>query len=249
MKALVAFLLLVVIVAGAWAAANFMFDRSRLATESVAGAVREIVVDADRGDIDLVPARRLVEVRETRHWALSEPELERTRRNGVLTLKSTCGAEAVVMKCYADLRVSVPAGVKVTVEAGSGDVDLRSARVSGVHAESDRGDVELDLDGSQRLVWARSDSGRVDVVAASARAVDARTRDGDVNVELRAKPRRVVARTDSGAVDVVVPRGRYTIKANRDSGGATISRLRRDGSPASTIRVRARDGDVEVLGR
>ena len=63
------------------------------------------------------------------------------------------------MKCYSDLRIAVPPGVRVTVEAESGDVDLRGADPRSVHVETDSGDIEMDLAGRQTLVFASSDSG------------------------------------------------------------------------------------------
>src|SRR5687768_4600891 len=90
--------LLALIVAGAWALANFAFAQTKVHSDTVFGTVREVVVKAGRGDVDIVPAAKVIEVRETRHWVISQPELEQTRRNGVLTLESTCGPERLVVK-------------------------------------------------------------------------------------------------------------------------------------------------------
>src|SRR5918998_2800246 len=94
--------LLLLIVAAAWALGNFAFAQTKVRIDTVFGTVREVVVKADRGDVDIVPASKRIEVRETRHWVISQPDLEQTRRNGVLTLESTCSAERVVIKCYSD---------------------------------------------------------------------------------------------------------------------------------------------------
>ena len=212
--------LLLLIVAAVWALANFAFAQTKVETDTVFGTVREIVVKADRGDVDLVSASKLIQVRETRHWVVSQPDLEQTRRNGVLTLESTCSPERVVIKCYSDLRIAVPPGVRVTVDAGSGDVDLRGTRPRSVHVESNSGDIEMDLGGRQTLVFASSDSGSLDLVARSVRAVDAQTDSGDVTTDVGGLPRRVVARSNSGDVEVAVPRGSYRIRAIAESGDA-----------------------------
>lgn len=244
-----ALVLLLLIVAGAWTLANFAFARSQVRTDTVFGTVREIVVKADRGDVDLVPSRTLVQVRETRHWVVSQPELERTRKNGVLTLESTCSAERLVVKCHSDLRIAVPPGVRITVDAGSGDVDLRGTDVRSVHVESGSGDIELDLDGRQTLVFASSDSGDVDLVARSVRAVDAQTDSGDVTADVGGLPRRVVARSNAGDVAVTVPRGAYRIRAVAESGDARVSGLGRDDRSLQSIHARTGDGDVAVRAR
>ena len=241
--------LLLLIVAGAWALANFAFARSEARTDTVFGTVREIVVKADRGDVDVVPSPKLVQIRETRHWVVSQPELEQTRKNGVLTLESSCGPERVVITCYSDLRIAVPPGVRVTVDAGSGDVDLRGTDVRSVHVESGSGDIELDLDGRQTLVFASSDSGDVDLVARSVRAVDAQTDSGDVTADVGGLPRRVVARSNAGDVAVTVPRGAYRIRAVAESGDARVSGLGRDDRSLQSIHARTGDGDVAVRAR
>ncbi len=240
---------LLVIVAGVWAAANFGFDQTKVKADTVYGTIDEIVVKIDNGDVDLVPAFKLIQLRETQHWVLSKPELERTRKDGVLTIESRCAAEAVILKCYSDLRIAVPPGVKVTVEADSGDVDLRGTDVSSVHAETDSGDIEMDLAGRQRLVFASSDSGDLDVVARAARAIDAQTDSGDVTVDTGGLPRRVVAGTDSGDVEVAVPRGAYRIAALSDSGESRVSGLRRDNRALHSVHARTNSGDVAVRAR
>lgn len=241
--------LLLVVVAGVWAAANFGFAQTDVQTDKVYGTVNEVVIDSGRGDVDLVPARGPIEVRETRRWVVSQPKLEQTRKDGVLTIKSSCGAERIVLRCHSDLRVSVPRGVKVTVDAGSGDVDLRGTDVRHVHVESDSGDIEMDLAGRQQLVFASSDSGDLDLVARSTRAVDAQTSSGDVTADVGGRPRRVVARSNDGDVDVAVPRGSYRIRAIANSGDARVSGLGRNDRSLQSVHARTREGDVAVRAR
>ena len=241
--------LLLLIVAGVWALANFGFVQTKVDTATVFGTVREVVVKSDRGDVDVVPASRFIQLRETRHWVVSQPKLEQTRRNGVLTIESTCDAQRLVVKCYSDLRVAVPPGVRVTVDADSGDVDLRGTRPRSVHVESDSGDIEMDLAGRQTLVFARGDSGDVDLIARSVRAVDAQTDSGDVTTDVGGLPRRIVARSNSGDVAVVVPSGSYRIRASASSGDARVRGLGRNARALQSIHARTDDGDVSVSAR
>lgn len=241
--------LLLVVVVGIWAAANFGFAQTDVQTDKVYGTVNEIVIDSGRGDVDLIPARGPIEVRETRHWVVSQPKLEQTRKDGVLTLKSSCTLERIVLECESDLRVAVPRDVKVTVEAGSGGIDLRGTDVRHVHVESDSGDIEMDLAGRQQLVFASSDSGDIDLVARSARAVDAQTGSGDVTADVGGRPRRVVARSNDGDVEVAVPRGSYRIRAIANSGDARVSGLGRNDRSLQSVHARTREGDVAVRAR
>ena len=241
--------LVLIVIAGAWAAANFAFDQTKVETDTVYGTVKEIVVKSDSGDIDLIPAFKLIQVRETRHWVVSQPELKQTRKNGELTLESTCSPERIVVKCAADLRIAVPPGVGVTVEAEAGDVDLRGTAVHSVHVETDSGDIEMDLAGRQRLVFASTDSGEIDLVTRSVRAVDAQTDSGDLTADVRGLPRRVVARSNSGDVDLTMPGGSYRVRAISDSGDADVRGLQRNNRSLQSIHARADSGDVSVRAR
>nr|MBA3749255.1 DUF4097 family beta strand repeat protein [Solirubrobacterales bacterium] len=254
---LLVLVVVLVLIAGAWAAANFGFVQTKVQTDTVRGNVRQVVVESDRGDIDLVPSRgriegretrrrvtTSIEVRETRHWAVSEPKLKQTLKGGVLTLESTCPAVAVVVKCELDLRVAVPAELLVMVRAKSGDVDARGIKARDVHVTADSGDIEMDLAGSQTLVVAGSDSGDIDIVARSGQTVDAQTASGNVAVDVGSAPRpwRVVAASNSGDVEVAVPRGSYRIRAISDSGDADVSGLRRNHRALQSVHARSDSG-------
>ncbi len=124
-KALIGIVLLAVLAAGGLAVVNFALDRTQRTAQTVAEPVREIVVKSGAGDVDLVPAGGRIEVRQTRHYVLGKPNVKLTVKDGVLTLDSDSDCAAIVLKCYADLRVTVPRGTAVTVEADSGHIDAR----------------------------------------------------------------------------------------------------------------------------
>lgn len=246
-KLLLLIVLVIVIVAGAVAVGSLALDRTRVKTHTVADRVREIVVKSGSGDVDLVPAGRQVEVRETQHYVFRKPKLNRDVDNGVLTLDSDC--KGGFFTCYVDLRVTVPAAVKVTVDADAGDVDARRIGVRDGHVQSDSGDVRLELVGRQLLVWAHTDSGDVEVRAADARAIDAQTDSGEVTVDAGRDPRRVVARTDSGDVEVAVPRGDYAVDADTDSGDVRIDGITRNDRSPKSIQAQTDSGDITVRAR
>lgn len=245
MKLIIIIAVVVIALPGGLALAGLALDRETVKTHSISDQVREIVVKSDNGDVDLVRAGTTVLVRETRHYVVNEPALERELSAGVLTLEADCGG--FFFDCSTDLRVTVPAGAKVTVEVDSGDVDADAIDVRDVHAQSDAGDVDLELTGSQALVWAHTDSGDVDVQTPGARAVDAQTDSGDVNVDARGAARRVIARTDSGDVDVTVPAGEYAVDTETDSGDVDIERaISRNDRADRSIDARTDSGDVTL---
>jgi Putative adhesin len=210
----------------AFGAVNYGLDDTQVNTYAMSGLIREVVVKSDSGSVDLVPGTAGVQVRETQHFVSMKPSLHRTVEAGVLTLDSHC--TSVVLRCYADLRVRVPAGVKVSVDADSGDVragwvDVREMRVRG-----DSGDIDLRLAGRQSRVYAHTDS-------------------GDVTTTVRA--RSVDARTDSGDVSVYVPRGDYAVDADTDSGDVDVAGISRNDHATKSITARTDSGDVTVRAR
>ena len=203
-KALLLVVLLVILLPAGLVLADIAFENTKVTTHTFPGPIDEIVVRSGGGDVELVPARgRGVEVRETRHYVLKEPTLERDVDNGVLTLEVHCRASFVT--CFSDLRMSVPAGTKLTLDTGSGDLEARGIDVHEARVQSDSGDMRLELAGRQRLVRAHADSGDVRIVVPSGEyAIATQTDSGDVNVDGISRNERaarsIEARTDSGDV-------------------------------------------------
>jgi DUF4097 and DUF4098 domain-containing protein YvlB len=226
-KLLATGVLLVTAVGGGLGVVNYALDDSKVNAYAVTGDVQEIVVRSDSGNVDLVPGGARVQVRETQHFVSRKPTLDRTLTDGVLTLDGHC--DAVVLRCYSDLRVTVPAGVKVSVDADAGDVRAEAIDVPSAHVRSDSGDIDLRLAGRQSRVWAHTDSGDVETTVAAARAVD--------------------AWTDSGDVAVNVPRGDYAVDVGTDSGDVDVAGITRNDHAARSIKARTDSGDVTLRAR
>ena len=239
--------LLALLAPTAVAAVNLLLDREDVRTYAISEPVRAIVVNAGDGDVHLVRAGERVEVRETRHYVTEKPTLDRDVSDGVLTLATHCGN--ALLRCSADLRVTVPAGAEVTVQTDAGDVDADGVDVGSAQLRSDSGNLSAALDGGQELVWARTDSGDIEVIAPGARAVDAQTDSGDVKVAGAGRLRRVVAQTDSGDVEVTVPGGEYAIDADTDSGDVVVDGLSRNDRVPRAIGARTDSGDVKLRAR
>jgi hypothetical protein len=243
-KLLLAVVVLLVVVAGALAVANVALDRTAIKQHALAGPLRVIVVKSGAGDVSLVPAAGRLEVRETQHYIVTKPKLDLTLASGVLTLSSDCATP--LLTCYADLRVPVPSGAEVTVDASSGDVGATAVAARSARLHSDSGDVRLGLVGQQQVARAQTNSGDVDVAADDARSVDAQSNSGDVTVDARAAPHRVVAHTDSGDVTITVPRGTYAVDAKTDSGNVKVDGLTIDDHAPNSLEATTSSGDVTV---
>jgi DUF4097 and DUF4098 domain-containing protein YvlB len=247
-KLLLAVVVVLVAVTGAFVVAGVAFDRTTVERHAIAGgAISAIVVTSEAGDVQLVPAGTRMEIRETQHYVITKPRFEQTTDGGVLTIKSSCDTK--VLTCYADLQVTVPPRAAVTVEAASGDVEATGIGVRDARLHSDSGDVHLEPTGRQQLDSAQTDSGDVDVVAAAAREIEARSDSGDVSVDARSSPLRVVARSDSGDVTVTVPRGAYAVDAKAGSGDVKVEGLAIDETAPNSIEARTDSGEVSVRAR
>ncbi|MFU8851900.1 DUF4097 family beta strand repeat-containing protein [Micromonospora sp. SL1-18] len=180
----------------------------------------------------------------------------RYRINGdELVLDTGCGN-----RCGISWEVTVPEGVTVRGETGSGDivlsqvgavdVKLSSGDVSvtgargDVRAETSSGNIAVvDATGAVRL---RASSGRVEARRLAA-GVDAKTSSGDVTVELD-QPASARVRAGSGNVRLAVPDGRYRVRTNTGSGEATVG-VANDPSATLLLDVSTGSGDVEISQR
>jgi Putative adhesin len=175
-------------------------------THVVAQPVGAIVIDGNAGDVTLVHGSGRVAVRETQHYLLHRPHLGQSVRDGVLTLKPHCGTHWH-FSCSTDLRVEVPAGVRLDVRTGAGDVTGRQVDARDVRVHTGAGDVTLSLVGPLSRVSAESGAGDVDLgVPHGTYAVDADTGAGDSEVHAVVQDDNAASRIRlrSGAGDVTL---------------------------------------------
>ena len=203
-----------------------VFHRSVRERTTIAEPVHKIVIDADVGDVD-VRAGLTPNVVVQRHdsWLLNKPDVIQTYDAGTLTIATKCGGLKSILRCRSDLMIDAPPEVDVVVRSDAGDVDLRglSGRAdvqtsSGdirthrlnpitVRAQTDAGNVSLDIVGQPTRTEARSDAGNVRVVVPyGPYRVDAAAGAGNVKVEGVIRddlaPQAIDALTDAGDVTV-----------------------------------------------
>ena len=185
---------------------NQAFSTTETETTRVSEPVRAIALDVDTGDVELVRGSGQVTVEQTSEYLISEPEVERSVENGVLTLKSECGG-MFLLDCATDFRIEVPAGVAVNVKTDVGDVTGTALASSDVRVRTDVGDVEFDLTTAPNRLEATTDVGDVELVlpdAAYATETDTDVGEIDVHgiVQDDRAPRSVTAKTDVGDVAI-----------------------------------------------
>jgi hypothetical protein len=86
-----------------------------------------------------------VTVRAVRHWSFTKPSVERTLRDGVLTVTGHCNGAFFLGRCSTNVQIVLPAGVPVKVRSHVGDVTGRGLATPAIDAQTNVGDVHLAL--------------------------------------------------------------------------------------------------------
>jgi DUF4097 and DUF4098 domain-containing protein YvlB len=230
--------------------------------ETIPGPVRELRIDAGKGDVALVPASgKDVTIDGRVKSALRKPRLRVEVDGSDVRVKSGC-TDIVLWHCSARIVVGVPAGTAVRVKGHSGDIT--AAGLDGaVELRTHSGDVRADgLIGTVRLktasgdVVARNLSGATELESASGdvlgsglggATVRAHTASGDVVLRFSSPPTNADASTASGDVFVSVPPGEesYRVDADTKSGDSHIG-IRTDPAATRVLRARTHSGDTVV---
>jgi DUF4097 and DUF4098 domain-containing protein YvlB len=227
----------------------------------VTGPVTSLRVDAGPGEILLLPSQDgRLHVNSTAKGALHTPQLRATRNGTEVELKGECPA-ITFGPCHAEIRLAVPLGATVHVDASSGDItaDGLSGRVwlktgsgdvtangltGGAELRTSSGDVSLR--GGRGDITLHSASGDVSAGDVASDRVDATTSSGDVDLDFRQAPRLVEASTASGDVQVALPDGlAYDVETDTGSGDSEIGVRTDPGSP-HIVRARTNSGDAIV---
>ncbi|MET0419163.1 MAG: DUF4097 family beta strand repeat-containing protein [Actinoplanes sp.] len=184
-----------------------------------------------------------------------EPKARYEIKGNELVLDTDCGD-----RCSVSYEVTVPEGVALQGESGSGDVelskvgavelrlgsgDVRIAGASGaVGVETGSGDIEVsEVSGAVRL---RAGSGDVNARRLGGTA-DAEAGSGNVIVELD-KPASARVHASSGDVTLLVPAGSYRVRSSTGSGDATIT-VADDPAASLVLDGSAGSGDVTISQR
>jgi len=229
--------------------------------------VAELSVDADAGDVRVLPAARgerpTLETIE-RRGLFGGPDVELTERDGHVEARSDCDEWVPGVRCNVQMVLRVPEGTPVRIQTGSGDVvvagvngpasvstgsgDVDVERSGGVvTVETGSGDIDVDRVRGAGLT-AKTGSGEVDARNLAVREIRLRTGSGDVDVEAGSVPRRLEARTGSGELRVSVPDVAYAIELETGSGDEEIG-VAQDPSSPYRMRLDTGSGDVTVTPR
>ncbi|MEO3872261.1 DUF4097 family beta strand repeat-containing protein [Nonomuraea sp. B12E4] len=164
-----------------------------------------------------------VQVVETLRWrGDAKPETEHKVEGGRLMLTYDCPANWG--NCSVDYKIEIPKGLRVDLDAGSGDLTLR-----GLTGE----------------LSARLGSGDLDASGMANKKVVAETGSGDIELSYAAAPDSAELKAGSGDLTLSVPDGAYDVKSETGAGDANVS-VKTDASSPHKISMSTGSGDVTV---
>lgn len=234
----------------------------RTQVRELPGPVQDLDLDLDTGDVRIVGVSGAsgVLVERTETWSVARPEVSEELVGGTLRVRAACAA--ALSWCDVSYVLRVPAGTRVLVRTGSGEV--QASGTGSVRADTGSGDVRLEdvtggaevRSGSGEVVAQRVDgealvvrtgSGDLRVTGAGTDRVTARTGSGEVRLALRRPPEQLRVDTGSGDVEVALPDGpdAYDVRVDTGSGERDV-RVRTDPSGGRPLDLRTGSGDVTV---
>lgn len=229
---------------------------------TVTEPVTRIVVDIDSGSVAIVAGGSTVEVKRELRFGDDRPSVEARVEGDVLRIESDCPS-TFLSSCRVDHSLTVPEGISITVETGSGSIDVDGLSGSvNVHSGSGRIDLRrlrgaVTVDASSGSVDLEDLSGDVDVQTGSGSisggAISSATfvgeaGSGSITLDFEEGLARLDLSTGSGSVQVTVPGGAYRLDLRSSSGSTGFSGVSDDPSAPRTISIHTGSGSVRVTG-
>ncbi|GAA0911343.1 DUF4097 family beta strand repeat-containing protein [Nonomuraea longicatena] len=192
-------------------------------TYEITDKVAVLSLKTGSGDADITETGGTsIKITEKLRWSREKPKTVREVGGDTLSLSYECPAS--LDNCGVDYTVEVPKGIRLRLEAGSGDSRLRA------------------LSGP---VSAEAGSGTVEGTELSSKQVTVETGSGESRLRFASAPDSVEVKAGSGSASVFLPEGPYAVKATAGTGEVTVG-ITDDPAAARKVSVRAGSGDVEV---
>jgi hypothetical protein len=190
----------------------------------------------------------------------ADTEAQVTVVDDVVVFETECGGGV----CIVDYDIRVPRGWSVTVDNGSGWVDVDSLEPTFLFVDTGSGTIAVDdvaagsvsLDtGSGAITIADLtadtidlDSGSGGISATALRSLDlvVSTGSGAVTLAILTPPDRLVVGTGSGGVHVSLPRGAYDMTLSTGSGGINVDELEDDPESEQKVDISTGSGGIQI---
>ncbi len=215
----------VLAVTGCNASLGATVDRTEESTVDPSG-IRRIMITTDNGDVDVDAGTGDIEIDALiAEHDKGDGEWTVDVAGDTLVVTGTCDA-GWFDRCAVGFRITVPAGLDVTVQTNNGDIDLQG------------------LSGSIDLT---TNNGEIDGTRIDAGSVQATSDNGDVNLTFSTAPDDVVAYSDNGDVTIEVPPtdDDYQVDASSDNGHVQVA-VPTDPQAQRTINAESGNGNVHA---
>ncbi|MFI7634382.1 DUF4097 family beta strand repeat-containing protein [Nonomuraea sp. NPDC049400] len=199
-------------------------DNQDTTTYQVTDKVTKLQVKSGSGDTVVTETDgNAVRVTETLNWRSDDkPKTEHKVEGEALHLTYDCPSDWG--SCSVDYKIEIPKGLAVDLDAGSGNITLRS--LTG-RLDAHLGSGDLDATGlAGKQVVAEAGSGRIELKYASA-------------------PDSAELKSGSGDIVLTVPDGTYDVNTEMGSGDAKVS-VKDDGSSPHKVSLTSGSGDVTM---
>ncbi|MFC0848460.1 DUF4097 family beta strand repeat-containing protein [Streptomyces noboritoensis] len=209
--------------------------------------VKTVQVDSGSAELTVVPgAEGEVRIQQRLSWSVRKPKVVKEWDGDTLKLRPECdGTFALTsLGCSVQLDLTVPAGVALKVNSGSGTV-----RVSGLTGpvDVDGGSGSVKLYGVRGPIDASVGSGSFSGAAIGSTEAEVHSSSGHAELEFVTPPRRVTASTGSGSVDLRVPAGsHYRVEGTKGSGTRDIEDSLPDPASDRLIKVSSGSGTATL---
>lgn len=188
--------------------------------------VTSLHLSSGSGDVVISESDRTgIKVTESLYWSNDKPVAEHKVEGDTLTMSYECNGKWG--NCGVNYRIEVPKGLSVRLDAGSGDVTLRS--LSGaLEAENGSGDITGNGLTGKKL-YAKNGSGTIELV-------------------YTAEPDSIEASNGSGDTTITLPQGAYDVSTDVGSGDVKVE-VTDDPNSARKVTLTSGSGDVNLLRR
>ncbi|MEV0148938.1 MULTISPECIES: DUF4097 family beta strand repeat-containing protein [unclassified Nonomuraea] len=192
-------------------------------TYQVKDKVQQLHLRSGNGDVTVTESNAAyVSVTETLYWSNDKPRAGHKVEGDTLSVYYDC--QSSWGSCGVNYKVEIPKGLRVNLDAGSGDLTLRSL-TGPVDLKAGSGDIAGNGLGGKKLF--------------------AETGSGDIDLKYAVAPDSVELSVGSGNAALTVPDETYDVYTKVDSGDASIS-VKDDNSSPRKISLTAGSGDVTV---
>jgi hypothetical protein len=163
---------------------------------------------------------------------------------GKLRLRDT-GCGFLSFGCHTNYVLTVPRGLKLTLESSSGDVKV-SGLTNGADLKSSSGSIEVhNVRGTLQM---ESSSGDLEAQALSATTVSTQSSSGSVDLDFSEAPQSVEAEASSGDVTIRIPNDQkpYKVDTETSSGDDDSDSITKDPDATRTITAKTSSGDLAI---